>query len=31
MDAEEEDILIAIYINLINIINAIAGHLPTFK
>ena len=27
----EEDILVAIYKNLINMVNALAGHLPTFK
>ena len=27
----EEDILVAIYINLINMVNALTGHLPTFK
>ena len=31
MDTEEEDILVAIYINLINMVNALTGHLPTFK
>ena len=31
MDTEKEDILIAIYINLINMVNAVTGHLPTFK
>ena len=29
MDAE--DILLAIYINLINMVNAFTRHLPTFK
>ena len=27
----EEDILVAIYMNLINMVNALTGHLPTFK
>ena len=27
----EEDILVAIYINLINMVNVLTGHLPTFK
>ena len=27
----EENILAAIYINLINMVNALRGHLPTFK
>ena len=31
MDTEEEDILVAIYIDLINMVNALTGHLPTFK
>ena len=31
MDTEKEDILVAIYINLINMVNALTGHLPTFK
>ena len=31
MDTEEEDILVAIYINFINMVNALTGHLPTFK
>ena len=26
MDTEEEDILVAIYINLINMVNALTGH-----
>ena len=30
MDTEEE-ILVAIYINLINMVNVLTGHLPTFK
>ena len=30
MDTEEH-ILAAIYINLINMVNALTGHLPTFK
>ena len=29
--ATEEDILVVIYINLINMVNALTGHLPTFK
>ena len=28
---QEEEILVAIYINLINMVNALTGHLPTFK
>ena len=31
MGTEEEHILAAIYINLINMINALTGHLPNFK
>ena len=31
MDTEEEYILVAIYINLINVLNALTSHLPTFK
>ena len=31
MDTEEEDNLIAIYVNLINMVNALTRHLPTFK
>ena len=31
MDTEEEDILVAIYINLMNMVNELTGHLPTFK
>ena len=31
MDTEKEDILVAIYINLINMVNALTGYLPTFK
>ena len=27
----DEDILVVIYINLINMVNALTGHLPTFK
>ena len=27
----EEDILVAIYMNLINMVNALTRHLPTFK
>ena len=27
----DEDILVAIYINLINMVNALTGHLPKFK
>ena len=27
----EEDILVAIYINLINMVNVLTGYLPTFK
>ena len=27
----EEDIFVATYINLINMVNARTGHLPTFK
>ena len=27
----EEDILVAIYMNLINMVNALTGYLPTFK
>ena len=26
-----EDILVAIYTKLINMVNALTGHLPTFK
>ena len=29
--ATEEDILVAIYMNLINMVHALTGHLPTFK
>ena len=28
---DTEDILVAIYINLINMVNAFTKHLPTFK
>ena len=31
MDTGEEDNLVAIYIKLINMVNALTGHLPTFK
>ena len=31
MATEEEDILVAIYMNLINMVNALTGHLPTIK
>ena len=31
MDRGEEDILVAIYIKLINMVNAFTGHSPTFK
>ena len=27
----EEDILVAIYVNLINMVNTLTRHLPTFK
>ena len=31
MATEEEDIIAAIYMNLINMVNALTGHLPTFQ
>ena len=30
-EEEEEYILVTIYINLINMVNAFTGHLPAFK